>query len=103
VELSGWCSRAAVLREISLPFSEKAVDVARERGKTHRGERINAEDVNVAAGEHDRAKRDELRRDTLEEREQLEHALLGIQNFCVANKVNCKRCFQAAALSAGGT
>jgi Cdc6-like AAA superfamily ATPase len=72
-----------------LTIFRRAIDVARERGKTHRGERINAEDVNVAAGEHDRAKRDELRRDTLGERERLEQALLGIQGFCVGNKVNC--------------
>lgn len=72
-----------------LTIFRKAVDVGRERGKTYRGERINAEDVNVAAGEHDPAKRDELRRDTLEEREQLEGALLDIQHFCVQNKVNC--------------
>lgn len=73
-----------------LTIFRKAIDVARERGRTYRGERINAEDVNVAAGEHDRAKRDELRRDTLEEREQLESALLGIQRFCIDNKVNCR-------------
>lgn len=72
-----------------LTIFRKAVDVARERGRTYRGERINAEDVNVAAGEHDPAKRDELRRDTLEERQHLEAALLAIQNFCIQNKVNC--------------
>ncbi len=72
-----------------LTIFRKAIDVARERGRTHRGDRINAEDVNVAAGEHDRAKRDELRRDTLEEREQLERGLASIQEFCIANKVNC--------------
>ncbi len=72
-----------------LTIFRRAIDVARERGRTYRGERINAEDVNVAAGEHDRAKRDELRRDTLGEREQLEQALLGIQGFCIGNKVNC--------------
>jgi hypothetical protein len=72
-----------------LTIFRKAIDVARERGKTYRGERINAEDVKVAAGEHDRTKRDELRRDTMEEREQLERALLGVRNFCIENKVNC--------------
>lgn len=51
------------------------------------GDRINAEDVNVAAGEHDRAKRDELRRDTQEERD--ENALNSIRDFCVDNNVNC--------------
>lgn len=72
-----------------LTIFRKAIDVARERGGSHRGERINAEDVNVAAGEHDRTKRDELRRDTLEEREMLENALLAVQTFCTSNKKNC--------------
>jgi hypothetical protein len=72
-----------------LTIFRKAIDVARERGKTYRGERINAEDVNMAAGEHDSAKRDELKRDTLEERSELERALRVIQSFCIANKVNC--------------
>lgn len=57
-----------------LTIFRRAIEVARERGRTHRGEKINAEDVNVAAGEHDRSKRDELRRDTFEERELLERA-----------------------------
>ncbi|MDQ2084148.1 hypothetical protein RA307_28505 [Xanthobacteraceae bacterium Astr-EGSB] len=72
-----------------LTIFRKAIEVARERGRTHRGERVNAEDVNVAAGEHDRTKRDELRRDTQEEREQLERALSVIQQFCIQNSVNC--------------
>jgi hypothetical protein len=72
-----------------LTIFRKAVDVGRERGKTYRGDRINAEDVNIAAGEHDRAKRDELRRDTEEDREQLENELNSIRTFCVENSVNC--------------
>lgn len=72
-----------------LTIFRRAIDVARERGRTYRGERINAEDVNMAAGEHDTAKRDELKRDTLEERTQLERALGVIQDFCIANLVNC--------------
>lgn len=72
-----------------LTIFRKAIEVARERGRTHRGEKINAEDVNVAAGEHDRSKRDELRRDTFEERELLERALLTVQSFCIENKKNC--------------
>lgn len=71
-----------------LTIFRKAIDVARERGATYRGERINAEDVNVAAGEHDTAKRDELKRDTLEERAQLEKALRVIQEFCIGKRVN---------------
>lgn len=72
-----------------LTIFRRAIDVARERGATYRGEKINAEDVNVAAGEHDPAKRDELKRDTVGEREQLERALQVIQQFCIDNKVNC--------------
>lgn len=72
-----------------LTIFRKAVDVARERGKTYRGARINAEDVNMAAGEHDPSKRDELKRDTLEERDRLEYALRVIQDFCIDNKANC--------------
>jgi hypothetical protein len=45
--------------------------------------------VNIAAGEHDTSKRDELNRDTLDERETLERALFVIQQFCVGNKANC--------------
>ena len=68
-------------------------------GRTHRGERVNAEDVNVAAGEHEPSKRDELRRDTLEERQVLERALRNIRDFCVTNKVNCFLVEQDAAIS----
>ena len=72
-----------------LTIFRRAVDVARERGKNYRGERINAEDVNMAAGEHDASKRDELKRDTIGERQQLEYALGEIQSFCLGNQVNC--------------
>ena len=72
-----------------LTIFRRSVDIARERGITHRGGRINAEDVNLAAGEHDTSKRDELKRDTLGEREALEQALLCIQQFCVENRMNC--------------
>jgi hypothetical protein len=72
-----------------LTIFRRAIDVARERGKTYRGERINAEDVNMAAGEHDTSKRDELKRDTIGERDRLEYALSAIQDFCLGNKVNC--------------
>jgi hypothetical protein len=72
-----------------LTIFRRAIDVARERGRTSRGDRINAEDVNMAAGEHDPSKRDELKRDTTEERTALEQALRVIQDFCLGNKVNC--------------
>lgn len=72
-----------------LTIFRRAIDVARERGATYRGETIGAEDVNVAAGEHDVAKRDELKRDTIGERTELELALYRIQQFCISNEVNC--------------
>ncbi len=72
-----------------LTIFRRAIDVARERGRTYRGERINAEDVNMAAGEHDTSKRDELKRDTIGERDRLEYALSAIQTFCLGNFVNC--------------
>lgn len=72
-----------------LTIFRRSIDVARERGSTYRGDRINAEDVNAAAGEHDTSKRDELKRDTLGERGELEGALQRIQLFCLGNKVNC--------------
>ncbi len=72
-----------------LTIFRRSVDIARERGITHRGPKISAEDVNLAAGEHDTSKRDELNRDTHGERQRLERALLSVQRFCVANKMNC--------------
>jgi len=72
-----------------LTIFRRAIDVARERGKTYRGNRINAEDVNIAAGEHDPSKRDELKRDTSEERTELEAALRVLQDFCLENLANC--------------
>ena len=51
-----------------LALFRRSIDLARERGGGARGSRIAAEDVNQAAGD-DSAKRDELKRDTLEEKE----------------------------------
>jgi hypothetical protein len=48
-----------------LAIFRRAVDVARERGEDHRGPKIGSEDVNVAAGEHEGSKREELKRDAL--------------------------------------
>src|SRR5262245_5552821 len=72
-----------------LTIFRRAIEVARERGTTYRGDRINAEDVNTAAGEHDSSKRDELKRDTIGERSELEFALRRIQEFCIQNQANC--------------
>jgi hypothetical protein len=68
---------------------------------TARGERINAEDVNRAAGEHDASKRDELKRDTEDERVALENALQNIQQFCIGNNINCLLIEQTQAKAGG--
>ena len=46
-----------------LSIANKAITVARERGKTYRGVKVNAEDVNQACGEHEGTKREELSND----------------------------------------
>ena len=50
-----------------LAIFRRAVDVARQRGEGHRGLTIGFEDVNVAAGEHETSKREELKRNVLED------------------------------------
>lgn len=75
-----------------LTILRRSIDVARERreaGNDSRGPRITAEDVNAAAGEHDPSKRDEMKRDTLEERAALEAALTNVQQFCIDQEINC--------------
>lgn len=73
-----------------LALFRKSIDIARERGSGARGPRIAAQDVNQAAGEHDAAKRDELKRDTLEERSSVENAFEAIKSFCLERaKANC--------------
>jgi hypothetical protein len=71
-----------------LGIFRRSIDIARERGPDHRGERttgerITTEDVNNAAGDHDLSKREELKRDTLDERTQLEGTLENIRHFCL--------------------
>jgi len=62
----------------------RSVTVARERGGGHRGEKISAEDVNMAAGEHDTSKREEFKRDTLDsEAGALDQEFQRLQNFCL--------------------
>ena len=64
-----------------LGLLRRAILIARERGVTARGEKVGAEDVNGAAGEYDSSKREELTRDTLDERQQLEEEFARIGNF----------------------
>ena len=73
-----------------LSIFRRSVDVARERGGGPRGDRVGVEDVNVAAGEYDSAKRDELRRDTLDDITPIEEAFQKIRQFCLeTNNTNC--------------
>ena len=62
----------------------KSIDVAKERGKDHRGEKIGTEDVNRAAGEYEPSKREEFKRDTLEDRSRLEEEFEKICKFCTS-------------------
>lgn len=73
-----------------LSIFRRSVDVARERGGGHRGERVGAEDVNVAAGEYDSSKREEFKRDTLDDNVTLEDEFQKLQEFCLdKNNTNC--------------
>lgn len=71
-----------------LSIFRRAVDVARERGR----DRINAEDINVAAGEYDSSKREEFKRDTYsDEEDSLDTVFQRVRDFCL-EKVN-SNCF----------
>jgi hypothetical protein len=64
-----------------LGLLRRSILIARERGDTARGEKVGVEDVNGAAGEYDSSKREELTRDTLDERQELEHEFASIGRF----------------------
>src|ERR1019366_7033349 len=66
-----------------LAIFRRGVDVARERGEDHRGPKIGSEDVNVAAGEHETSKREELKRDALDDQREIEKQFEKIVTFCV--------------------
>ena len=69
-----------------------SVDVSRERIRLHEqhGNRINVEDVNVAAGEFESSKREEFKRDTSGEDQGLEQEFQRIRNFCLEEaESNC--------------
>ena len=75
-----------------LSIFRRSIDVARERGGGARGERVGAEDVNIAAGEYDSSKREEFRRDTSDELEtsSLEAVFYKLREFCLEqNNTNC--------------
>ncbi|HTP33180.1 MAG TPA: hypothetical protein VMJ75_13470 [Candidatus Acidoferrales bacterium] len=73
-----------------LALFRRSLDVARERGGGPGGDRISVPDVNQAAGEYEASKRDELKRDTLEERQDVESAFEAVKTFCLERaNANC--------------
>lgn len=70
-----------------------SVDVARERTQAggQEGYKISAEDVNVASGDYDGPKREEFKRDTLEDDQALDNEFQTIREFCL-EKAN-SNCF----------
>jgi hypothetical protein len=78
-----------------LTIFRRSIDVARERverrGEQNRGARIGAEDVNLAAGEYDKFKREDFERDTqANDRDRLLGTLAQISKFCLeTSNTNC--------------
>jgi hypothetical protein len=73
-----------------LSIANKAIGVARERGKTYRGVKVNTEDVNQACGEHEATKREELSSDAGGDEGPLIDEFERIRRFCLEDKhVNC--------------
>lgn len=68
-----------------LAIFRRSVVAARERGiDSSRGENVGAEDVNVAAGEYDTAKREEFKRDVFEDEESsLDAVFSEVRQFCL--------------------
>jgi hypothetical protein len=73
-----------------LSIANKSLGVARERGSTYRGTKVNAEDVNQACGEHEGTKREELSSDASDDESTLIAEFERIRRFCLEEKhVNC--------------
>jgi hypothetical protein len=74
-----------------LSIFRRSVNVARERGGGHRGQKVGVEDVNAAAGEYDSVKREEFKRDTLDDDNvTLEDEFQKLREFCLdKNNTNC--------------
>lgn len=73
-----------------LSIFRRSVHVARERAGGHRGEKVGVEDVNMAAGEYDSSKREEFKRDTLDDNAPLEEEFRKLGAFCLErNNTNC--------------
>jgi len=73
-----------------LSIFRRSVVFARERNGGPRGEKVGAEDVNMAAGEYDSTKREDFKRDTLDDSSPLDGEFLKISRFCLGkNNTNC--------------
>ena len=73
-----------------LSIFRKSVVVARERAGGPRGDKVGVEDVNVAAGEYDSTKREDFKRDTLDDSSPLDAEFQMIRQFCLEkNNTNC--------------
>jgi hypothetical protein len=73
-----------------LSIANKAISVARERGRTYRGVKVNTEDVNQACGEHEGTKREELSNDAGGDEASLIGEFESIRRFCLEERhVNC--------------
>jgi len=68
-----------------------SVEQARQRGPSKRGgDKVCVEDVNLAAGEHDGAKREEFTLDAGEDQKELDGAFSRIRDYCLEHtKANC--------------
>ena len=78
-----------------LTIFRRSIDISRERlqgrGELNRGAKIGAEDVNLAAGEYDKFKREDFERDTQStDRDDLLRALSKVSAFCLQkSNTNC--------------
>lgn len=74
-----------------LTIFRRSVHIARERGGGHRGAKVGAEDVNVAAGENESSKHEDFKRDTLDDDKiSLESEFQKLRDFClIKNNTNC--------------
>ncbi len=74
-----------------LGIFRRSIAVARNRKEGSRGPKIGVEDVNTAAGEYDKYKREELSRDTFKEDETpIEQEFANVRAFCLDSaNANC--------------
>jgi Cdc6-like AAA superfamily ATPase len=74
-----------------LGIFRRSISVARNRNEGPRGPKIGVEDVNTAAGEYDKYKREELSRDTFKEDETpIEEEFAKVRAFCLDSaNANC--------------